>query len=255
MGNCFVMQPFDKGGPFDRRYEDVLVPAIKQAGLTPFRVDRAPGVVIPIESIETEIRGADVCLADVTLDNANVWFELGFALAANREVCIICSAERKTPYPFDIQHRRIISYEPGAPSDFTRMGKEIVEQLRNLVKRTAVVRSAAAMPLAPSTQGLSVFERSALAIAMSTRFVNDPGPSAHEIKSRMVAAGFTDLAAGIAMESLIRSGYLEKTTAFTNHGDEYPAYMLTEKGVDWMLVHQGEFQLHQTEPDPPPDPF
>ena len=53
MGRCFVIQPFDNGGPFDKRYEDVIVPAITEAGLEPYRVDRDPSVNIPIDEIET----------------------------------------------------------------------------------------------------------------------------------------------------------------------------------------------------------
>jgi hypothetical protein len=30
MGTCFVIQPFD-GGAFDKRYDDIFVPAIKGA--------------------------------------------------------------------------------------------------------------------------------------------------------------------------------------------------------------------------------
>ena len=39
MGRCFVIQPFDQG-PFDKRYDDVFAPAICDAGLEPYRVDR-----------------------------------------------------------------------------------------------------------------------------------------------------------------------------------------------------------------------
>ena len=34
MPTCFVIQPFDKG-PFDKRYDDVLDPAIRAALLEP----------------------------------------------------------------------------------------------------------------------------------------------------------------------------------------------------------------------------
>ncbi|MBU0719064.1 MAG: hypothetical protein KJ749_12505 [Planctomycetes bacterium] len=44
MGRCFVIQPFDDGGEFDKRYEDVFLPAIRDAGLEPYRVDRDPSV-------------------------------------------------------------------------------------------------------------------------------------------------------------------------------------------------------------------
>jgi hypothetical protein len=50
MDTCFVIQPFDKD-KFDQRYTDVFEPAIKAAGLEPYRVDRDPTVTIPIERI------------------------------------------------------------------------------------------------------------------------------------------------------------------------------------------------------------
>jgi hypothetical protein len=81
---CFVIQPFD-GGRFDKRFSDVFKPAIEEAGLEPYRVDRDPSVSIPINDIEKGIRDAAVCFADITLDNPNVWFELGYALASERK--------------------------------------------------------------------------------------------------------------------------------------------------------------------------
>lgn len=47
MGRCFVIQPFDRG--FSKRYDDVYEPAIRAAGLEPYRVDRDPSVVIPLQ--------------------------------------------------------------------------------------------------------------------------------------------------------------------------------------------------------------
>ncbi len=51
MSICFVIQPFDEGR-FDKRYEDVYVPAIEAASLEAYRVDRDPSATIPIEQIE-----------------------------------------------------------------------------------------------------------------------------------------------------------------------------------------------------------
>ena len=75
MPSCFVIQPFD-GGQFDKRYDDILDPAIREAGIEPYRVDRDISAVIPIEQIEQNIRKADVCLADISKDNPNVWLEI-----------------------------------------------------------------------------------------------------------------------------------------------------------------------------------
>lgn len=127
MQRCFVIQPFD-GGAFDSRYDDVLTPAIVAARLEPYRVARDPSVRIPIENIERGIKSSAICLADITLDNPNVWFELGYAIACSREIVLICSTDRRTK-PFDIQHRHIITYKAEAPRDFDRLKHEITPRL------------------------------------------------------------------------------------------------------------------------------
>src|SRR5436853_5121621 len=118
MATCFIIQPFDEG-PFDKRYEDIIVPAVSAAGLEPYRVDRDPSVSIPIEDIEAGIRASDACLAEITTDNPNVWFELGFAIASRKEPALVCSNERKTKFPFDVQHRSIIRYNTDSPRNFS----------------------------------------------------------------------------------------------------------------------------------------
>ena len=75
MPRCFMIQPFDGGQRYDKRYEDVFEPAIRDAGLEPYRVDRDPSVSVPIENIERDIKTSAVCLAEISTDNPNVWFE------------------------------------------------------------------------------------------------------------------------------------------------------------------------------------
>ena len=71
MVSCFVIQPFD-GGVYDRRFDETYAPAIQEVGLTPYRVDRDPGAVIPISQIEDSIRNAAVCLAEISEDNETI---------------------------------------------------------------------------------------------------------------------------------------------------------------------------------------
>ena len=116
MPTCFVIQPFD-AGKFDKRFDDVYEPAVKAAGLEAYRVDRDPSVEVAIDAIEDGIKNAAVCLADITTDNPNVWYELGFAFASGRPVVMVCSNERiGHKYPFDIQHRAVITYKPESAS-------------------------------------------------------------------------------------------------------------------------------------------
>lgn len=101
MKQCFVIQPFSRD--FDRRYTDTFEPAIKKAGLEPYRVDKDPYSSVPINDIEEKIRESNLCFADITTDNPNVWYELGYAFACGKNVVMICSSERTTKFPFDIQ--------------------------------------------------------------------------------------------------------------------------------------------------------
>ena len=55
MPSCFVIQPFDAGQRYDKRYHDVFEPAIRDAGFEPYRVDHDPGVSVPIVDIEKGI--------------------------------------------------------------------------------------------------------------------------------------------------------------------------------------------------------
>ncbi len=134
MGKCFVIQLFDRGR-FDKRYEDVFAPAIEAVNLEPYRVDRDPGASIPVETIESAIKASEACLAEISTDNPNVWFELGFAIASQREVVLVCSDERKTPFPFDVQHRNIIKYSTESTSDFKQLTAAITERLRAILTR------------------------------------------------------------------------------------------------------------------------
>ena len=131
---CFVIQPFDSG-KFDKRYKDVYEPAIRKAGLNPYRVDQDPKVQVPIESIEEGIRQASICLADITTDNPNVWYELGYAFATNRPVIMVCSQERQgNTYPFDIRHRTILHYQTESMSDFEELGTQLTERILERLK-------------------------------------------------------------------------------------------------------------------------
>src|SRR4051794_39498206 len=127
MATCFVIQPFD-GGAFDKRFEDTIAPAILAAGLEPYRVDRDPSASIPIERIEEAIKRCQACVADISTNNQNIWFELGFAIAAEKPVVLLSLDEPNKRFPFDVQHRHIIRYRTESPRDFQKLHDEIVSR-------------------------------------------------------------------------------------------------------------------------------
>lgn len=143
---CFVIQPFD-GGPFDARYDETLAPAIKAAGFEPYRVDRDPKVTIPIKSVEEMILSADVCLADISENNPNVWLELGLAFAAAKPVLLIAKDVRRKSYPFDVQHLHIVRYRTESEKDFRLLREQISTRLPEIgAGATASVQSRTVAP-------------------------------------------------------------------------------------------------------------
>jgi nucleoside 2-deoxyribosyltransferase len=244
---CFVIQPFD-GDKFDRRFKETFSPAIKAAGLEAYRVDTDPGVQIPINDIERGIREADLCFAEITTDNPNVWFELGYAFALNKLVCMVCSKERDKAFPFDVRHRAILTYDVGSKGDFDQLGKKITQRLEAILKQEQKEMSIQALQPRTATAGLTPHEATALAILVAL----PPGETVayFHLQNAMERAGFTNLAAGLSIRSLTANKLIESQTCYDHESSEnYAGYVATEKGIEWIITHQDEFALRK--PDSP----
>ena len=127
------MMPF--GSWFDRYYQEVYVPAIKEAGLEPTRADELFSTGSVVEQIWEQISKSRVLLADLTDKNPNVFYELGLAHAASKPV--VFTAARIDDVPFDLRHLRVIVYETRDPDWAPKLRKLITEYLRNTIKDPA----------------------------------------------------------------------------------------------------------------------
>ena len=238
MGICFAIIPFDSGGPFDKRFDDSIAPAITAAGLEPYRIDRDANAVILIDDIETGIRGADICFADITTDNANVWYELGFALASGKEVVLICE-EGKREFPFDIRHRRIIKYKTEAPRDFVKLTEELSAALTAALNRRQTMEAAASPSVVAPVAGLSPQELSALvSIAES-----DEPIASWTLRHQMSNVGFTDIATKLATRRIQALGLVDSTWTEDRDGNSFTAYVATDQGMDWLERNQSKLVL------------
>ncbi len=243
MNTCFVMQPFD-ADKFDKRYDSVFAPAIIAAGLEPYRVDRDPAVNVPIQDIEKGIRDAELCLADITTDNPNVWFELGFSFAIPREVVLVCSNERITKYPFDVQHRAIIQYNTGAPQDFEELKNKIEKRIHAILKKNSEISRVTTISAVKDTVGLNQHELVALVTVMQNSFLSNGYVSGYNIRKDMNKAGFTDIAVGIALKILSTTkGMIMADTFRDEYGEPYSVYTTTPKGDDWLIANQDKLEL------------
>lgn len=247
MAKCFVIQPFDDGNKYDKRYDDVFEPAIRAAQLKPYRVDRDPSVGTPIDDIERGIKESVACLAEISTDNPNVWYELGFAFAHNRLVVLVCSDERRGPFPFDIQHRKVIKYSTESPSDFKNVESAIAEQLRaRLKKRKSIDRPS--VTAIPDFEDLDRHELKGLVIVAA-----DIGRtiSVYDFYEDMEKADFHPILATLARHELKRRGLLEEDEEYDDNGNSFDVLRLTNDGMAWLIANKRQFTVRTAESDQP----
>lgn len=247
MPTCFVIQPFDRGGPYDKRYRDVLKPAIESADLSAYRVDEDPGTSVLIEDIEKGIRDSEICLADITTNNPNIWYEVGFAIANGKPVVLICADPRQEPFPFDIRHRHIVNYKLQSSSDFEVLKSEVTDRLKAQAKKAEALQTVASMSEMETTGGLSSHEVAALVTIMSERSTPGDGIAPYVLKDKMKKSGYTAMAVGLALESLFRKGMIEYFQDEDHNSYTYTASRLTNKGIGWLLTNQDRFRMRRDE--------
>lgn len=130
LDTCFVMMPF--GTWFDRYYQEIYVPGIKDAGFEPVRADELFTTGSVVEQIWDQIEKSKLLLADLSGKNPNVFYELGLAHAAKKPV--VFTASQVDDVPFDLRHLRVIIYEVREPGWACRLQKSVTDYLRNAAK-------------------------------------------------------------------------------------------------------------------------
>ncbi|HKY07531.1 MAG TPA: tetratricopeptide repeat-containing protein [Candidatus Binatia bacterium] len=122
MLNVFIVRPFGikAGIDFDQVEEILLRPAIAQAGLS----GGTTGEFIQQGNIRTDMFEqlliADLVIADISIHNANAFYELGIrhALRDKRTFLIRSkTSETRDEVPFDLKTDRYFSYDPKNPGE------------------------------------------------------------------------------------------------------------------------------------------
>lgn len=105
---AFIVMDFSE--QYRQIYLNVIKPACDNNNLICSRADELehPGKIT--SDILKKIREADVIIAEVTPNNANVYIEIGYALAFNKRIIPLAENTRKE-LPFDIHDVRAIFYE------------------------------------------------------------------------------------------------------------------------------------------------
>jgi len=128
---CYVLTRYDAA--FDRRYEEVIAPAIKSAKFNPKRADSTKVTGLILHQIQRGILGAKVVLADITGNNPNVMLELGLALAARKPVILL--TQSLAELPSDLNGIRSSEYNTDVPKWDQMLSQTITAALRSIKKK------------------------------------------------------------------------------------------------------------------------
>src|SRR6516225_9635631 len=153
-GTAFLVMPFGrKPGPdgndidFDRVYLDYLKPAVEAAGLRPHRADAERRAGSIHADMFQDLLMAEMVVADLTIDNPNVWYEIGVRHALRASGAVLTYSLRSR-LPFDLNGQRMLPYRlaDGAP-DPASLPDEIKALTESIVATMAAWKGRKASPV------------------------------------------------------------------------------------------------------------
>jgi len=138
--HAFVAMPYGTKHAihFDEVYRDLIQPALQQHGFDVFRADEEQRAGDIREDMFQELLLTDLVVADLSIDNPNVWYELGVRHALRARGVIQIQAARDY-LPFDVYVDRSLRYhlKDGRPDpryledDRARWGDFAVQTIRS----------------------------------------------------------------------------------------------------------------------------
>lgn len=176
--HAFVVMPFGKkkGGDgsqydFNAIYQSLIKPALEQAGFEPFRADEATSSGDILTDMFQELLLADLVLADLSIDNANAFYELGIRHAFRKRGIVHIQAGRAY-MPFDIFNVRTLPYHitPEGVPDPEFLEKDIQAIARIARDTWASDRDAIHSPIFNLLTGLNEPDQKALRTPLATGF-------------------------------------------------------------------------------------
>ena len=140
MAQCYVMMPYGGTDPskksfFEGVFSSIIVTAARNAGFADseiIREDHKGEAGSVSGNIVHHLATSDVLIADLTGQNANVFYELGVAHVFHKSsTVLIC--QKDSPIPFDVQGLNVVLYSTDiteVSDSVTRMTNAIVSRLK-----------------------------------------------------------------------------------------------------------------------------
>lgn len=103
----FVVMEFND--EYNDLYKEVIRPMVEKYGYQCERADEAHTANPILEDIIKSIKESSIIVADITPDNPNVFYEIGYAHAINKPTILLCDRKREN-LPFDLSGFRTLFY-------------------------------------------------------------------------------------------------------------------------------------------------
>jgi len=125
---CFMIMPYGRKPTqapvgqgvaevdFNALWDRAFVPVIETLGYEPVRADQDTGALIVTQMFE-RLYFADLVLADMTIPNGNVYYEVGIRHASKEKGCVLLATDWSRQL-FDVTQMRTVRY-PLAEGDIT----------------------------------------------------------------------------------------------------------------------------------------
>jgi len=129
--DAFIIRPFGVKSEidFDKVETELIIPSLNKAGIAGFTT----GDILESGNIRQDmfqsLLTADVVIADISIHNANVYYELGIRHALRDKVTILIRT-KKDEVPFDLKTDRYITYDyPQVDKKVDSLAKSIKDSL------------------------------------------------------------------------------------------------------------------------------
>ena len=158
---CFVISPIGAPDSEVREHADdvfglIIKPAMDEVGMEVYRADHDQQIGRITDQMFDSILTDDLCIAILSFQNPNVYYELAVAQSAARPVIIL--NQKGHPLPFDIKDLRVIEYTLGPRRERDSVYiKQIVAMVRNLEAANWVVPVPFGPGLSPLGKGRGDF--------------------------------------------------------------------------------------------------
>src|SRR3954447_23729431 len=156
---CFMIMPFGRKptqleagrGPAEIDYNALwdrgYVPVIEALGYEPVRADQDTGALI-IKQMLQRLYFADLVLADMSIANGNVYYEVGIRHASREKGCVLLAADWSSQL-FDTDQMRTLKY----PFPEGAFNEATAENFRNAIKDKISAIADGLSPMHDSIQG------------------------------------------------------------------------------------------------------